>query len=295
MSSHVQPEILTTPALRELLFPTDLSRESGRALDHARLLAGRFSARLTILHAIGAPPAELAEGPLDPENEMWRRAERAARERLELLAGDLGVDARIVVERTTSVHRWLVAYIRANRPDLTVMATHGRDGLAHLFLGSVTEMAIQHGRRPVLCVREPLHGLALPYRRIVVPTDFSPASRRSFPLAALLARSFEADVVAVHVARVPGARPLAGVSAAVAAVPTEEELRRFLDPDFAGLRVTCCVPVGSAWDRIVEAARAVKADVIVMSTQGHDSLGDRILGSQTERVARHAPCPVLVA
>jgi nucleotide-binding universal stress UspA family protein len=35
--------------------------------------------------------------------------------------------------------------------------------------------------------------------------------------------------------------------------------------------------------------------LIVMATRGHDSLGDHILGSNTERVVRHAPCPVMVA
>ena len=100
------------------------------------------------------------------------------------------------------------------------MATHGRDGLAHLFLGSVTEMAIQHGRSPVLCVREPAHGVALPYRRILVPTDLSEASRRAFPLAAQLARAFDAEVVGVHVAGFPPGHSLAGVYEAVAAMPS---------------------------------------------------------------------------
>jgi nucleotide-binding universal stress UspA family protein len=54
------------------------------------------------------------------------------------------------------------------------------------------------------------------------------------------------------------------------------------------------VELGSAWDRIVETARSERADLIVMSTHGHDSLADRLLGSHTERVVGHAPCPVLV-
>jgi nucleotide-binding universal stress UspA family protein len=51
-------------------------------------------------------------------------------------------------------------------------------------------------------------------------------------------------------------------------------------------------PPGPAWDAIVRAGEA--ADLIVMSSRGHDSLGDHILGSTTDRVLRHAPCPVLV-
>ena len=45
----------------------------------------------------------------------------------------------------------------------------------------------------------------------------------------------------------------------------------------------------------MEAARAEQADLIVMSTRGYDSLADRVLGSNTERVVRRAPCPTLVA
>jgi nucleotide-binding universal stress UspA family protein len=45
----------------------------------------------------------------------------------------------------------------------------------------------------------------------------------------------------------------------------------------------------------VRSARAFKADLVAMSTQGRDSVSDRILGSNAERVVRQAPCPVLVA
>jgi nucleotide-binding universal stress UspA family protein len=61
------------------------------------------------------------------------------------------------------------------------------------------------------------------------------------------------------------------------------------------LPVTAQVHTGSVWDRIVQVARAERADLIVMSTRGHDTLADRVVGSNTERVVRHAPCPVLVA
>jgi nucleotide-binding universal stress UspA family protein len=65
-------------------------------------------------------------------------------------------------------------------------------------------------------------------------------------------------------------------------------------PEFYGLRIVPRLFVGAAWDRIVESARVERADLIVMSTHGRDSLADRVLGSHAERVLRHAPCPVLV-
>jgi universal stress protein A len=58
--------------------------------------------------------------------------------------------------------------------------------------------------------------------------------------------------------------------------------------------VTPRVLLGAAWNAIVETARAERVDLIVMSTHGHDSLSDRLIGSHAERVVRHAPCPVLI-
>jgi nucleotide-binding universal stress UspA family protein len=51
---------------------------------------------------------------------------------------------------------------------------------------------------------------------------------------------------------------------------------------------------GAPWHQIVKTAEEQKTDLIVMSTQGLDSLHDKIIGSNAERVLRHAPCTVLV-
>jgi len=96
-------------------------------------------------------------------------------------------------------------------------------------------------------MREPEHGVALPFRRILVPIDLSPASRRPFALGALLARAFEAEVLALHVARLSVGSSLAGVAAAMeSTVPSEAALRDFLLPEFAGLEVSASVELGSA-------------------------------------------------
>jgi nucleotide-binding universal stress UspA family protein len=89
---------------------------------------------------------------------------------------------------------------------------------------------------------------------------------------------------------------LSGVSApGPVVVPSEAHLWKFLQPELEGLPLDAQVVRGTVWDRIVHVARVEKVDLIVMSTHGHDSLADHVLGSNTERVVRHAPCPVLVA
>jgi nucleotide-binding universal stress UspA family protein len=284
VSARIDP----TTTIREVLFPTDMSEESERAFAHARFLAERFGARLTLYHAVEVPDPSYAHWAFNRGAEIWAHVEDTARELLKRKAEPLGVAHQVCVERAASAHHALLAHIQAAQPDLTVMATHGREGLRHFLLGSVTETVFRNSFRPVLCVREAEHSDSVPYRRILVPTDLSLASRLAFPLAAHLARSFSSEVIGVHVA---------GSSSATwgGDVPTEAWLWKFFESDFAGVEVTAQVHGGPVWERIVETARVERADLIVMSTQGHDSLTDRMVGSNTERVVRHAPCPVLVA
>jgi nucleotide-binding universal stress UspA family protein len=203
--------------------------------------------------------------------------------------------AQVVVQRGTDARQALVAYLRQARPDLTVMATHGREGLSHILLGSVTERALEGGDAPILCVREPEHGVAMPYRRILVPTDLTASSRRAFPLAALLARRFAAEVLVAHYTQVRAPSSLSGVPDLVESrVPGDGVVHEFLQQAFDGVPLEIRVDLGSPWEKILETARDEKADVIVLSTHGPDSLSDRVLGSHAERVVRHAPCPVLV-
>src|SRR5262245_34162627 len=246
-------------AVREVLFPTDLSPESDRAFDHARFLAESFEASLVLYHAVQVPDHRQAHWAFAHEHEVWGTAERHARECLKRRAETLSISHREVVERRVSVLGGLVELIRATQPDLTVLATHGREGLAHLLLGSVAEKVMERAFRPVLCVREPDHGLALPYRRILVPTDFSVASRLAFPLAALLARRFSAQVLALNVAPSFSLAALAGAPAPSAVPVAESTLQKYFQEDFAGLDVAARVHRGTVWDGIVRVARDERA------------------------------------
>jgi nucleotide-binding universal stress UspA family protein len=111
-----------------------------------------------------------------------------------------------------------------------------------------------------------------------------------------LARVFGAELICIHVAPSRSLATLGGmVSPEIVVVPSEASLWKFVSANFAGLPLTAQVDSGTIWERIVHTARTEQADLIVMSTRGHDSLADHVLGSNTERVVRHAPCPVLVA
>jgi nucleotide-binding universal stress UspA family protein len=284
--------------IREILFPSDLSPESDLAFEHARLLAERFDASLTLYHVADVPDHRHAHWAFAHGHEIWIHAEKGAREGLERRAQGLSVPHRAIVERKGSASRAILEKVRELHPDVTVMGAHHSVGLTHPFLGSVTESVVQQSCYPVLCVREPEHGGAAGYRRIVVPTDLSLQSRRAFPLAAAVARAFTAEVIAVYVERPTSLATLSGMPAALAdepSPPTEASLWSFLRPEFDGIGVTAEVHRGSVWERVCHVAREERADLIVLSKSGHDSLADRLIGSNAARVVRRASCPVLAA
>lgn len=102
---------------------------------------------------------------------------------------------------------------------------------------------------------------------------------------------------ALHVSPAPPLGVLTGLRGSGAPpAPTEHDVRRFLCPEFGSVAAEARVhTTGAPWYRIVQAAEDDTSDSIVMATQGNDSVRDGIVGSNTDRVLRHAPCSVLVA
>jgi nucleotide-binding universal stress UspA family protein len=198
----------------------------------------------------------------------------------------LAAPCEIIVRHDTASARVLVDLsildqIHRTRPGLVVMPMQSRSGFTRSFLGGVTEEVVRHAGVPVLALRDPAARPPAPYRTVLLATDLSGASRGVFAAAATLARRFDARVVAVHVA-----------PAEPASRPTTERVQSFLRPDFEDASVR--IEEGAPWRAIVRAAEDEKADLVVVARYGADSLNDRILGSTTDRVLRHAPCPVLV-
>lgn len=142
---------------RTILVPYDFSEHSAAALATAVDLARRLRSDLTLLHVVYAPVvaypvAGAAGGPAVPQVELRIAAEEA----LAGVAQDIKdapgqVDTRVVEAVNLAEAIRLVA--EELRADLIVMGTHGRTGLAHAFLGSVTERALRTAPCPVLTVR----------------------------------------------------------------------------------------------------------------------------------------------
>ncbi len=138
-------------------------------------------------------------------------------------------------------------------------------------------------------------------RRILCPSDFSDFSRRGLEHATALAAWFGAEVTCLYVH--PVMASLSALSSGgLGPVPVEpppdslyaDELREFVAPARAkGIKTETVVAEGNAAAQILNHARWLPADLIVMGTHGRGGFERWVLGSVTEKVLRKAECPVL--
>jgi nucleotide-binding universal stress UspA family protein len=135
-----------------ILFPTDGSDESLRALNHALDIAGAYGA---VLHALYVVDTGYPYGSVDwdPVVEALRREGELALETVEERAERAGTDVVTAVRESDGVHRAILNYADENGADLIVVGTHGRRGLDRWLLGSVTERLVRSANVPVLTVR----------------------------------------------------------------------------------------------------------------------------------------------
>ena len=137
-------------------------------------------------------------------------------------------------------------------------------------------------------------------RRVVCPVDFSEFSRRALEHASVLARWYEAELVALYVVPLmPSLFPLVpGMSTATLEPVDLEAKGRALQTFAAGVAakvptLQSMVRSGSAAPVILDVARELEADLLVLGTHGRSGLQRLMLGSLTETVMRKALCPVL--
>ena len=140
------------------------------------------------------------------------------------------------------------------------------------------------------------------FRRILHPSDFSPASAPAFRKAVEMARVSRARLLIVHVlppvAQVPdvyiATRMHEGLLRAQRAQGQKQLDRLVIKARRAGVRASSVLlDFGVAHERIVRIARSTRSQLIVMGTHGRTGLAKIMLGSVAERVVTTARCPVL--
>jgi len=142
---------------RHVLHATDFSSASRKAFATAVAVARAHRAALTVVHVLTPFVPMAGEGFVLPET--YERIEAATRasaqkqlDRLLARAGEAGIRAGGLL-LTGVPHDAIARTARSRRADLLVIGTHGRTGLARVFLGSVAARVVALAHCPVLTVR----------------------------------------------------------------------------------------------------------------------------------------------
>ncbi len=298
--------------LDNILIPTDFSACADHALDHALEVADRFGTHLHILHVVNELDPDWY-GVTDAQEravQLRDQIRTEAQERLETLAPEkdhYDFKTTISLQLSFDVADSINEYVEEEAIDLVVMGTHGRKGLDRLMLGNVADKIIRHAPCPVMTVREEVPWMEededLSFDDILAPIDFSEHSREALRMSKFFAGQYQARLHLMFVAEkrtVPtfsdtGLPGVGVVEMDPQIVDNAEEALQQLDENIEGPEVQAAYHVreGNVSEDVVDFAETRGVSLIVMATRGLTGVSRFLLGSNTERIVRVAPCPVL--
>ena len=140
-----------------------------------------------------------------------------------------------------------------------------------------------------------------PFKRIIVATDFTPASEPAFKEALGLAKENGAELMIAHAYQPPSVVEAQSISAGVyeewdqnIRAEVKGWLQELVDTAAKeGVKAEPLILTGAPYEAIAEAAKTNQADLVVLGTHGRTGASRFFLGSVAARVISTAPCPVM--
>lgn len=143
-------------------------------------------------------------------------------------------------------------------------------------------------------------------KKILVPTDFSKSAAIATEVAGDIARKSGAQLILLHVVEgssegsfnIEGEMGLASMEDKLFTMKLIDKSKKLLakiaeDPKLKDIKVRQELRMGTPFHGMQTIIADQKVDLVVMGTAGHSQLEEMIIGSNTEKVVRHAHCPVL--
>lgn len=290
--------------LNRILAATDLSAPARHAVERAALVSQDTASALDVLHVanltalerlrqlMGTTPATLEQQVLD-----------AARQKLHDLATSL--HHRFGIVAGTHVHAGALVTELGRKTgdlgiDLLACGARGESVLRRFILGTTAMRVLSTTNCPVLVVKQPPHE---PYRRLLVPVDFSPSSLRAIRHARSIAP--RAEIVLLHVFDVPfeGHLRYASVDArtinhyrSIARKEANQKIHALrVQAGLDGSASSIMVVHGEPSSSIIVQEQELDCDLIVMGKHGQSLVEKLLLGSVTKHVLAESQGDILVS
>jgi len=271
----------TEAVIESVLHPTDFSEGSKVAFHHALKAALLTQSKLTLLNVSPDGSSEWSDFPGVRETlERWGLLEKGSPKSA---VGDLGIDARKVVAQESDPVEAVLRYLKKHPADLIVLATHQREGRVRWQGKSVAEPVARKAWEMTLFIPFDSEGFvsgrdgSVHLTNILIPVAQTPRPQPALAAAVRLVERLNC----------------AHGTFTLLHVGDSDTLPSFRCPDVPGWEWKKELRTGEVIQTIVNTAREIEADLIVMSTDGRNGFLDGLRGSHSERVLRHGAAPLL--
>lgn len=294
--------------IKKILLATDGSEESEKALDYSVYLAGIMGTSVTAVYVseIHFPLTSLFPMYEDEILKIASKREDSFKERFREISEDLkqkGIPFSSEVLRDGTVEG-ITKTAEREGADLIVMGKSGLGFIEESIIGSNTIKVLREAEVPVLAVRRGNEIEKTGIKKIVVPVDISDDSVSPVYEALSLADSLGAEVIAVYVFWLDSTAydiPPRVVSELIESSKDElskqvqDELGAYLKTNGrSAVKLSSEVIHGVSPSMLIKQyAKDNHADLIVVKTHGRKGISRLLYGSETERIIRESPCPVL--
>ena len=146
--------------IETILASTDFSELSGYGVRYALELGRTWDSAIILLNV--ADPTELAKYQAHSLEHLAEKHQRMLDDFLNQIGAELTPELKLTKKvELGSPASVILEVAQKEAADLIVMSTHGRTGLAHMLMGSVTEKVIRLAHCPVFSIHQPHGGQAL--------------------------------------------------------------------------------------------------------------------------------------
>ena len=283
--------------IKNVMVPTDFSRPSAMALNFGIALARTLRAKLILIHVLESQPVFEFATESDIAKLREERREAALQQLASLLApeDEDDLDLKLVL-KSGNARTEIAAAVQEYHADIVVLGTRGRSGLGRWFIGSTTDGLLRKLHVPVMTVCHTTSPRA--FKRILFATDLSESSNAAFAFALDMARTLQAEILAMHALGGPVLTSGEfGMSIQVEKLAVVEARRRLqllvMEGNGEGMAEETLIADGPAAAQILKAADESDADLILLAVESKGIIERTLMGTTAERVVREATIPVL--
>jgi nucleotide-binding universal stress UspA family protein len=287
-------------SLQTILAGTDFSEDAHEAVRRAASLAVGHGARLQLVHVMKGDALDELRARLQLAVDVRANLLEEARGQLDALAEEVSAITGKRPETLLKAGNVLDEVVAAaDHAELLVLGAQGLSRARDVLLGTLAERLLLRSRRPMLVVKGKPD---VPYRKVLVPVDFSPHSMAAVRWARRVAPSAHLKIFHAYESPYEGKLLHAGVGKAhidrfrlEARDEAMTNLASLVGKVLPGdAEVSTSMDHGQARTLIPAEAERQQADLIVIGKQGRSALGELFLGGVTRATVSRAKCDVIV-